>query len=154
MTKYLEMNMEEWEAMFHPITNHLDEHASFQNENGEGIMFETYGDEYTFVNSQPHHNIWTYHHGDENSTYITNGMGIVNRLGYFVTELPCPEDTEVFVVVEEPNYRCENCEEQWFGAASDLHYEEFSDLGKCAACATMEELESLQLNDEEKEAIQ
>lgn len=154
MTKYLEMNMQEWEEMFHPITNHLDENASFQNENGEGIMFETYAEEYDYVSEQDPRCVWTYHHGDENSTYISNGMRFVNRLGYFVTDVPCPEDTEVFVVVEEPNYRCENCEEQWFGAAADLHYEEFSDLAKCAACATMEELESLQLNDEEKETIQ
>jgi hypothetical protein len=154
MTSYLEMSMEEWEKTFKPINNHLDDNASFQNENDEGIMFETYGDEIEFVKSQPVNRIWTYHHGDENSSYISNGMGVINRLGYFITELPCPENTDVFVIVEEPNYLCENCEEQWFGAAADLHYAEFSDLAKCAACATMEELNSLDLNEEERETIQ
>lgn len=142
--KFIEMSMEEWEKTYKPIINHFDDNASFQNENDEGIMFETYGDEITFVNSQPYENIWTYHHGDENSTYIVNGYGFINRLGYFVTEVPCPPDTDIFIQVEENNYLCENCEEQHYGAAADLHYEQFSDLGKCVACATFEELQQIQ----------
>jgi len=141
------MSMEEWEKTFKPITNHLDDNASFQNEDDEGIMFETYDEELEFVKSQPVRNIWTYHHGEENSTFIVNGMGFINRLGYFVTELPCPPDTEIFVQVEENNYLCANCEEEWVGEAANLHYEKFSELGtdgKCAKCATMEELKELE----------
>lgn len=144
MSNYLELTMEEWETMFRPITNHLDDNASFQNENDEGIMFETYGEEIDFVKSQPVANIWTYHHGESNSSYISNGFGIINRLGYFITEIPCPPDTDVYVIVQEENYMCENCEEQHYGAAADLHWEQFADLGKCVACATMEELKTLE----------
>jgi len=141
---YIEQTFEWWLEEFKPITNHLDDNASFQNENDEGIMFETFGEELDFVAEQDPRCIWTYHHGEENSTYIANGFNIVNRLGYFITEVPCPKNTEVFVQVEEPNYLCENCEEQHWGAAADLHYEQFSDLGKCVACATFEELQQIQ----------
>lgn len=141
------MTMEEWEATYKPIINHLDDNASFQNEDDEGIMFETYGEELDFVKSQPIENIWTYHHGDSNSSYLANGYGFVNRLGYMITEIPCPPDTDVYVIVQEENYLCANCEEQWFGAAAELHWEKFNDLGtdgKCAKCATMEELKELE----------
>lgn len=143
-TRFIEMTMEEWETMFRPIVNHLDENASFQNEDDEGIMFETYDEELEFVKSQPINRVWTYHHGDENSSYISNGFGFVNRLGYFITELPYPADTDIFIQVEEPNYLCPNCEEQHWGAVADLHYEKFLDLEKCVACATMEELKELE----------
>ena len=139
--------MEEWETAFRPVTNHLDDNASFQNEDDEGIMFETFGEELDFVLAQEPSYVWTYHHGENNSTYITNGIGFINRLGYFVTTFPYPEGIEYFIQVEEDNYMCANCEEQWFGAAADLHYEKFSELGtdgKCAKCATMEELKELE----------
>lgn len=144
MSNYIEMTMEEWEATYKPITNHIDENASFQNEDDEGIMFETYGEELSFVRDQDIKYIWTYHHGESNSSFISNGYGIINRLGYFITEVPCPDDTDVYVVVQEENYMCENCEEQWYGDAADLHWEQFGDLGKCAKCATMEEIKEIE----------
>lgn len=144
MTNYIDMTMEEWEATFKPIKNHLDDNASFQDESGEGIMFETYDEELAFVKSQPVENIWTYTHGDSNTSWINNGYAFVNRLGYFITELPCPPDTEIAICVEEPNYLCPNCEEQHWNEAAELHYEKFSDLEKCVACATMEELKEIE----------
>jgi hypothetical protein len=144
MENFIEMSMEEWEATYKPIPNHLDENASFQSEGGDGIMFETYGDEVEFVKSQNPNNIWTYTHGESNTSWITSGWGFVNRLGYFITEVPCPDNTIIQICVEEPNYLCENCEEQHWGEAGELHYEQFSDLGKCVACATMEELKEIE----------
>ena len=41
---FIEQTFEFWLEEFKPITNHLDENASFQDEDGNGIMFETYGD--------------------------------------------------------------------------------------------------------------
>lgn len=146
METYIEMTMEEWEAAYKPIKNHIDPNASFQDENGEGIMFETYGEELDFVRSQNPLCIWTYHHGDSNSSYIGSGYHVFNRLGYFITEIPFEENQMIDIVVEEPNYLCANCEEQWFDEAADLHYEQFSELGtdgKCAACATPEELKEI-----------
>jgi hypothetical protein len=43
-----------------------------------------------------------YGQGDDGGTYVWNGWGFVNRLGSFITEVPCPPDTdiEVFNIVD------------------------------------------------------
>lgn len=142
--QFIEIGEEEWFNTYKPLANHLDDNASFQTEEGIGYMFETYGEELDFVRAQNPLHIWTYTHGDNNSGYISNGYSLVNRLGYFVTELPAPENTWVQICIQEPNYLCANCEEQWEGEeVVELHYDKFSELGtdgKCAACATPEEL--------------
>jgi hypothetical protein len=72
-------------------------------------MFETYGDEVEFVKSQSPANIWMYGQGDDGGTYVWNGWGFVNRLGYFITEVPCPPDTDIQVMVGEPDLTCDFC---------------------------------------------
>jgi hypothetical protein len=142
MDEFIEMNFEEWIQTFKPITNHLDKNASF-----DGMMFETYGEEVEFVKSQSPANIWMYGDGDSGS-YIWSGWGFVNRLGYFITEVPCPADTLIQIQVSIPWYFCENCDTEW----EDEDYEisdVFSELGKCPKCATIEELKTLQ--DEEQD---
>ena len=99
---------EDWEYKYKPLLNHLDDNASFQNEKGEGIMFETFGDELQYVlkiaNSEPSR-VWTYVDGDE-GTWITNGYHLVNRIGYFITELPYDDKggTEPFLDVQVDSY--------------------------------------------------
>ena len=83
----MEYTIDEWEKHFKPVVNHLDSNASWQDENGNGIMFETYGDELEFVRSQPNENIWTYMDGDGAGTIICAGYHFVNRIGYFVTKV-------------------------------------------------------------------
>ncbi len=109
MGNFVEMTMDEWEATYKPIYNHIDSNASFQDESGNGIMFETYGDEVEFVKSQSPANIWMYGSGDDGGTYIWNGWGFVNRLGYFITEVPCPDGLTIQVQVGEPDLTCDFC---------------------------------------------
>ena len=82
MDKFIEMDYEDFIQTYKPIQNHLDLNASF-----EGYMFETYGEEVEFVKSQSPDKIWMYGDGDSGS-YIWSGWGFVNRLGYFITEVP------------------------------------------------------------------
>ena len=103
------MSFDEWLKTYKPIANHLDENASFQNENDEGIMFETYGDEVEFVKSQDPAKIWMYGDGDDGGGYIWSGWHFVNRIGYFITEVPCPADTEIQIQVDESPVECEVC---------------------------------------------
>jgi hypothetical protein len=86
------MNFETWLETYKPVANHLDENASFQDEEGKGIMFETFGKELEFIRSQDHRHVWTY--GDEDGSYIVAGRRFVNRLGYFVTQEPWPLEDE------------------------------------------------------------
>ena len=109
MSNFIEMSFDEWLETYKPITNHIDPNASFQDESGSGIMFETYGDEVEFVRSQSPANIWTYGDGDDGGGYIWNGWHIVNRLGYFITEVPCPPDTTIQIQVDESAIECDTC---------------------------------------------
>jgi hypothetical protein len=105
---FIEMDFDTWCDVYKPIINHIDSNASFDNGYG-GIMFETYGDEVEFVKSQSPANIWMYGQGDDGGTYVWNGWGFVNRLGYFVTEVPCPPDIDIQVMVGEPDLTCDDC---------------------------------------------
>ena len=105
---FIEMDFDTWCDVYKPIINHIDSNASFDNGDG-GVMFETYGDEVEFVKSQSPANIWMYGEGDDGGTYVWNGWGFVNRLGYFITEVPCPADVDMQVLVGEPDLTCDFC---------------------------------------------
>jgi hypothetical protein len=61
-------------------------------------MFETYGDELTFIQGANDNVIWTYGDGDDGGTYIWSGYSFVNRIGYFITERPWVNDVQALVI--------------------------------------------------------
>ena len=140
MNNFIEMDFDEWLTTYKPITNHIDKHASFDNGEG-GIMFETYGDEVEFVKSQSPDKIWMYGDGDDGGSYIWSGWGFVNRLGYFITEVPCPPDTTIQVLISHNWYYCENCGAE-MEDPDNLIRDAFDeqDLSECPDCATLEEM--------------
>jgi hypothetical protein len=107
-TNFIELDYDEWFDTYKPIPNNIDKNASFSD--GErGYMFETYGAEVEFVKKAHPDHIWMYGDGDDGGTYIWSGWGFVNRLGYFITEVPCPPDTDIQVMVGEPDLTCDFC---------------------------------------------
>lgn len=76
------MTEDEWLETYKPKINHLDSNASWN-----GTMFETYGEEVDFVQSTPENFVWTLVEVDGESI-IVSGYSFVNRLGYFVCEVP------------------------------------------------------------------
>ena len=135
MNNFIEMDFDEWVETYRPINNHIDSNASFN-----GCMFETYGDEVEFVKSQSPANIWMYGDGDDGEGHIWSGWGFVNRIGYFITEVPFPENTDVQVNLNDYYYFCEGCHTEWEGAAGHLVNDTLGEIEKCPACATMEEI--------------
>lgn len=136
MDNFIEMDFDTWCETYKPIKNHIDTNASF---NGE--MFETYGDEVAFVKEQPENRIWMYGDGDDGGSYLWSGWGFVNRIGYFITEVPFPDNTIIQVMVSPNWYFCENCNaemEDPDNTIRDSFQEE--DLQKCPECATIEEM--------------
>ena len=133
---FIEMDFDEWCETYKPITNHIDTNASF-----DGAMFETYGDEVEFVKSANPDCIWTYGDGDEGGSYVWNGWSFVNRIGYFITEVPCPADTTIQIQVSVPWFYCENCDTE-FEDIDNIIRDAFDehDLEKCPNCATLEEM--------------
>ena len=136
MNNFIEMEFEEFVETYKPISNHLDGNASF-----DGLMFETYGAEVEFVKSQSPDKIWMYGDGDDGGSYIWSGWGFVNRLGYFITEVPCPPDTDIQIRVSYNWFYCEGCGAE-FEDPDNLIRDAFDehDLYKCPQCATLEEM--------------
>ena len=81
------LDMETWEDIYEPIVNHMSNNASFQDEHGDGIMFETYGVELDYISTYDPNYVWTLISSDE-KLYIRNGYHWVDRLGYFITRKP------------------------------------------------------------------
>jgi hypothetical protein len=138
MDTFIEMTEDEWFDTYKPIKNHIDVTSSF-----DGHMFETYGDEVEFVKAQDENRIWMYGDGDDGGSYIWNGWHIVNRIGYFITEVPCPADTTIQVKIGSYWYYCEGCgtETEDDGQLINDRYGEFD---KCPDCCTLEELQELE----------
>lgn len=138
--RFIEMTEDEWWDTYKPIRNHLDENASFSN--GEyGCMFETYGEEVEFVKAQDEDKIWMYGDGDDGGSYIWSGWGFVNRMGYFITEVPCPPDTTIQIKISSYWWVCEGC---GFEVEDDVEqyrdmFSEFDD-DFCPCCGTPEQL--------------
>jgi hypothetical protein len=104
MDNLIEMTFEEADEQFKFMVNNYDENASF-----EGLMFETYGDEVEYVKSKPQDRIWMYGQGDDGGLYIWSGWGFVNRIGYFISENPVPDNTIIQIMVGEPDLTCDFC---------------------------------------------
>lgn len=73
---------------YKPIKNHLDDNASFG-----GTMFETFGDEVQHVvkiaNETPK-KVWTFI--TDEGDFIVSGYHLVNRNGYFITEIEADDE--------------------------------------------------------------
>jgi hypothetical protein len=133
---FVEMTEDEWFNTYKPIKNNIDMTSSF-----DGHMFETYGEEVEFVKAQDENRIWMYGDGDDGGSYVWSGWGFVNRIGYFITEVPCPPDTTIQVQISVPWYYCENCDSELEDEGNIIRdaFQEH-DLEKCPNCATIEEL--------------
>jgi hypothetical protein len=138
MDNFIEMTEDEWFDTYKPIKNHIDVTSSF-----DGHMFETYGDEVEFVKAQDENRIWMYGDGDDGGSYIWNGWHFVNRIGYFITEVPCPADTTIQVKVSSYWYYCEGCGAE-IEDDGQLINEKFYDFECCPQCATVEQLKEIE----------
>lgn len=94
MTDTVNMTFDEWVEEFEPRQNHFDDNAAF-----EGLMFETFGAEFDYVQAQKSNYIWTIAEED-GQFYIGEGLNFVNRMGYAVTKNSSVGNT-IYVVVDD-----------------------------------------------------
>jgi hypothetical protein len=86
-----EKELDAWEAKYKPVKNQF---AQPQGEFGDEFVedkFETYGEELDYVRSvydEDPRRVWTLVDGDDGNLYIVDGYHLVNRINYFVTEVP------------------------------------------------------------------
>ena len=69
-----------------------DKHKPVRNQFEDNDKFETYGEELEFVRAQDPRCVWTLVDGDDGNLYIVDGYHFVNRINYFVTEVPFEGD--------------------------------------------------------------
>jgi hypothetical protein len=79
-----------WEYEYCPIKNPNNDYG------WNGLMFETFDEDFDFVKQQPDMNVWTWVDGDD-GTYIITGMAHINAIGYFVTKNPWHAHIEIQV---------------------------------------------------------
>ena len=137
-TQFIEMDYDEWVETYKPIPNNTDTNASFN-----GMMFETYGHEVDFVKKADPNHIWTYGDGDDGGSYIWNGWSFINRLGYFITELPCPHDVDIQIKVSSYWYYCEGCSAE-IEDDGQLINDKFYEYGCCPQCVTVDKLAEIE----------
>jgi len=94
ITVEMEQAVDSWEKKYKPIKN------PFGDRGWNGTMFETYGEDLSFIAPVPDEQLWTWVDGDE-GTWIVSGYHHINRIGYFITENPRTED---FVEVQVDYY--------------------------------------------------
>jgi hypothetical protein len=106
-----DLTEEQWTEQYRPVTNYLT---------NEGTSYETYGDDLEYVLQQDEKHVWTELDGD-NGVYLVNGYHIVNRIQYYITEVPWKEDEFIQIVIMqtvdcdcsgddgEPNEDCDKC---------------------------------------------
>ena len=95
-TEYL--GWDKWEDKFKPIHNH------FSNDPDQN-MFETYGEEVDYVTKADNKYVWTWIQGDM-SDLIVAGYHYVNRLGYYITEVPWDDEYDYALLSVEVECEC------------------------------------------------
>lgn len=90
-----------WAEKYKPEENHL----VTSNE----LMFETYGKELEYVQSIDPKYVWTHVQGDM-SDLIVAGYAYVNRLCYYVTEIPWEDEDEYVLISVEKDCECHDPE--------------------------------------------
>jgi hypothetical protein len=89
---------DEWAEKFKPIKNHF-------SKDPDEIMFETYGEEVEFVANYDNKYVWTNIQGDM-SDLIVAGYHYVNRLGYYITEVPWEDEMDYALLSVQVECEC------------------------------------------------
>ena len=88
----MKVTEDNFDEVFKPQQNHLDDNASFN-----GWMYETYGEEldYVFNLAKTTKKVWTIIEGDNDTMFYVAGFHYVNRLGFIVCEVEYAEEMEI-----------------------------------------------------------
>ncbi|MBC8523008.1 hypothetical protein H8D29_03675 [PVC group bacterium] len=96
----IELSESEWVDKYKPITvpDGIPS-GGWTDEDGRDTLFETYDEAITEIRKHDNKYVWTLIEEDDKQ-FITEGVHWVNRMGYFVTEVP-HNDESYLVEVEQ-----------------------------------------------------
>ena len=89
-----------WAEKFKPTPNHI-----LNDEDTREHMYETYGEELEYVIKTDSKYIWTLIQGDM-CEIILAGYHYVNRLGYYITEVPWEHEYDYALISVEIECEC------------------------------------------------
>jgi hypothetical protein len=89
---------QEWADKFKPKSNHFN---NYEND----YLYETYGEEVDFVRNYDPKYVWTYVDGDMCSLIVA-GYSYVNRIGYYITEIPWEDELDTCLLSVEKECEC------------------------------------------------
>jgi hypothetical protein len=110
-----ELKWDEWVEKYKPIKNHI---TKYPNKDADYDMFETYGDEQEYVYSLDEKLVWTEVQGDC-SMLLLAGRHFVNRLNYYVCEIPWETGNEQVLISVEVECECYDDEKFDWGGDPD-----------------------------------
>ena len=91
MNKFILLNDDDWFDKYKPMANHIDP--------DNDLHFETYGKEFDYACLMDRERrVWTCVDDDDGQPVTVNGMAFVNRIHYYVCEVPYDPDTDYVVV--------------------------------------------------------
>jgi hypothetical protein len=101
---------DEWAEKFKPIKNKFSKH--------DELMYETYGEEVDYVRAIDPKYVWTYVDGDMCSLIVA-GYHYVNRIGYYITEIPWEDDMDSVLLSVENECECYSEDEEVLAERKD-----------------------------------
>jgi hypothetical protein len=100
-----------WTEKYKPIPNKF---SKYPNE----MMYETYGEEVEYIQSLDPRYVWTNVQGDE-CDLIVAGYAYVNRLAYYVTEVPWENEEDYVLISVEKECECYSDDEEMLVKRND-----------------------------------
>lgn len=94
---HLELSEDAFDSHYPLVRNHLNPGASWTFDDGQGCLFETYGEELDFIRQQDPRYVWTLLDGEDDEQYVVSGIHFVNRIGYLVSTVAWPENAFIQV---------------------------------------------------------
>ena len=91
-----------FEEKYKPRRNHISGKSEERSH-----AFEPYGAEVEYVKAQPNNHIWTRLQA-EDSEIVVPGLNYVNRVEYYVTEVPWTDEDESVLLAMKDECECYN----------------------------------------------
>jgi hypothetical protein len=111
-----------WANKFKPVNNQFVSDPDQQ-------VFDTHGQEGEYIKTVDNKYVWTWVQGDL-SDLIVAGYHYVNRLGYYVTEVPWDNEWDSCLLSEEVECECYK-EDGYYDRWGDLEQSGDPDCDKC-----------------------
>lgn len=114
----VDMTYDHWLKTYKPIPNPRPNGMNYVNALGDETYgsFDSYNDEdKEILSAIPANRVWTLTNED-NHDYLLNGVHWINRMEYYICEIPFEDDLEVCIDLgcccdNDENEYCEDCEE-------------------------------------------